>query len=278
MNPERTDYLNARKVWVSLRDGDSLHLVLAGCGGTGSWLAPHLARLARLLHEKFNLRVSLIFVDPDVVEAKNCYRQNFCAAEIGRSKAETLALRYSAAWGVNILALAAPFSCQALESAARSGYGAKWVVVGCVDNTSARRDIRDFIETKDGWWLDCGNTKTAGQILLGRSPLKKGEQPLAMKSFCAWLPLPSVQHPDLLESAWEPTAPVPIQANLSCADLALLDSQSLTINNRVAGEAADFLFRLLVTRDLKRYACYLNLEAGSQRSLYATDEALEKYL
>ena len=45
-----------------------------------------------------------------------------------------------------------------------------------------------------------------------------------------------------------------------------------------ACDAADFLFRLLVTRDLKRYACYLNLEAGSQRSLYVTDEALGKYL
>ncbi len=183
MNPELTDYLNARKVWISLRDGDSLHLVLAGCGGTGRWLAPHLARLARLLYEKFNLRVSLTFVDPDIVEAKNCYRQNFCEAEIGRSKAETLALRYSAAWGVEILALPVHFSRQALEGAARSGYGGKWVVVGCVDNTSARRDIRDFIEGKDGWWLDCGNTKTcranpAGALAIEERRAAAGDESL----------------------------------------------------------------------------------------------------
>ena len=47
------------------------------------------------------------------------------------------------------------------------------------------------------------------------------------------------------------------------------------INSRIAAEASDFLTRLLLTRDLKRFACELNLAAGSMRSSYATPEAVE---
>ena len=54
--------------------------------------------------EKFGKTVGVYFVDPDVVEHKNCYRQNFCEAEIGRNKAESMAFRYGLAWGIEISA------------------------------------------------------------------------------------------------------------------------------------------------------------------------------
>ena len=72
------DYLNACR--LLLPSSDNISLVLVGCGGTGSWLAPHVARVARLLLEKWQKDVQVVFVDPDVVEEKNIYRQNFCHA------------------------------------------------------------------------------------------------------------------------------------------------------------------------------------------------------
>ncbi len=69
---------------------EQLEFYLIGCGGTGSWLAPSLCRLVRTLNEK-GKATSLIFIAPDIVEQKNVLRQNFCDAEIGLNKAQTLA-------------------------------------------------------------------------------------------------------------------------------------------------------------------------------------------
>lgn len=65
---------------------------VVGVGGTGSWLCASVVRLARTLTNN-GKTVRVYFVDPDVVEAANVWRQCFCDKEIGLSKAKTLALR-----------------------------------------------------------------------------------------------------------------------------------------------------------------------------------------
>src|SRR6266446_8866879 len=78
-----------------------LQLCLVGLGGTGSFLARHVACLVSLLRVA-DRQVILTFVDPDSVEEVNIPRQNFCRAELGRNKAETMATRLSAALGLEI--------------------------------------------------------------------------------------------------------------------------------------------------------------------------------
>ncbi len=256
-----------------------LCVFLIGVGGTGSWLAPHVARIARLMSEKDEQKVSLFFIDPDRVEAKNIYRQSFANAEIGANKAEALAYRCTAAWGVPVKAFPAPFKAEMI-----SGYEytrQPWVLIGCVDNWAARLEISKAAKSSSSWaprwWLDCGNSKNSGQILLGRSDIQKGEIPFGIEGKCTWLPLPHIQSPDLLHN--EPTErPVADPINLSCADLALLDAQGLGINARMAAEAADMLLRMLVTGDLRRYQAHLNLMAGSTRSRYIVQEEIQTYL
>jgi len=58
--------------------------------------------------------------------------------------------------------------------------------------------------------------------------------------------------------------------------MAQFQAQSLTINQRVAAEAADYLLRMLVTADLNRFASYFDLTAGSGRSVYITPENVAK--
>ena len=79
------DYLNSLRLKLPSFDAVNMHLV--GCGGTGSWLAPHVARMALMLIERFNKKVEVHFWDPDTVEPKNIFRQNFSYAEIGSNKA-----------------------------------------------------------------------------------------------------------------------------------------------------------------------------------------------
>lgn len=70
----------------------------------------------------------------------------------------------------------------------------------------------------------------------------------------------------LLAAASTPDGPV----DLSCADLALADVQSLMVNQAVAGWAATYLAQLLLSHDLDVYATYFDLVAGSARSLPIT--------
>lgn len=63
---------------------------LIGCGGVGSWLAPVLVK--QLGPE------AVILVDGDTLEQKNLDRQLFELEDIGRNKAEALALKYGCAW------------------------------------------------------------------------------------------------------------------------------------------------------------------------------------
>jgi PRTRC genetic system ThiF family protein len=264
------DYVNAR-ILLTRRD-DTLKVALVGCGGTGSWLAPAIARIARLLGER-GIRMDLAFVDPDAVEAKNIYRQNFCDAEIGHNKAEALAARYGKAWGVEIAAL--PWTFQKESELARG----KEIdlVIGCVDNTTARRSIQEVVShswRQPAWWLDCGNGQSSGQVLLGAGKPPE-EDPFLLPGSCAWLPSPTLQHPDLLKSRDRAAAGTEA---VSCAEMALQDAQGLSINARVAAEAADYLVRLLVTRDLRKYATYLDLASGTTRSEYITEEKVRKFL
>lgn len=267
---------------LRLVERDALNLILAGCGGTGSWLAPTVVRVARLLAEKFHKSVRVVFIDPDSVEAKNCYRQNFAESEIGRNKAEALAARYGLAWGVDVLALPAPFPAdldRLLETDRQTHYELS-VVIGCVDNAPARSAIHTYLTEKAGygaarWWLDCGNDRHSGQVLLGGFNSKHDQAIFPIPGYCARLPLPSEQHPELLVP--HPADAVP-DGNLSCADLALRGAQGLAVNQQVAAIAGDTLLQMLVYGTLTHFQTYFDQASGTMRSTPITEKALAPYL
>lgn len=253
------EYPNTLKLLIP--EAESMTLILVGCGGTGSWLAPAIARYAKILMDSFDKRMTVVFMDPDRVEEKNIYRQNFCAAEIGRNKAETLAERYGLAWGLEIQAVPAKFHAMILSDC---------IVMGCVDNAAARKAIACAVSRSDSWWLDCGNTRNYGQVLVGGGDER--ENAFAIPGHCGCLPLPHVQHPELVKK--ERVAKEK-QREASCAEMALQDSQGLSINQRMAAEAADYLMRMLITKDLRKFATYIDLESGTTRSKYITKKLSE---
>ena len=268
--------LNAKSIILPVYQQIEFYLV--GCGGTGSWLAPSLCRIARTLTRQ-GKNATLIFIDRDTVEPKNVLRQNFCDAEIGFNKAQTLALRYSLSWGIDIQALPDSFNP---EIVARDYYQREHklkIVIGCVDNANARQSIARALSqyqswhTRDVatelWWLDCGNHSHSGQVLIGSHLSTKLDTYQFHQLGCLKLPAPCLQHPELLESKPEELK----QSNISCAELTLLNTQSLTINQRMAAEAASYLVRL-ITGKLNRLATYLDLESGFTTSTFITEDAI----
>ena len=263
-------FLNAAT--VTTREFEYVQIVLAGAGGNGAFLAQHVGRLMRVLYADVN-GAHLTICDPDTVEEKNIGRQNFCDAEVGMPKAEAVARRYGRAWGLNTTAYHGDFDEKVLIGMDTT------ILVGCVDNAAARASLHETLrhneDTPDGrpnfWWLDLGNLRETGRVLLGSAYDRlqaRGAFPSPQE--CVKLPSPALQFRDLLTPRPEELA----GAEMSCAEMAAANLQSLTINCRLAAEAADFLMRLLVTRDLKRFACEINLAAGSMKSTYATPESV----
>ena len=279
-------YLRAKLVLPV--DYEEAQFWLIGAGGTGSFMAMNLARLSFEL-SRAGKKTKIVIVDHDRVEAGNIPRSNFCFAEIGAYKAETLAGRITAAWGMEVGFVNESFTSRLLERKnddwfPYSSDEKKLVIlVGCVDNHRARLEMHESVkrfneksyyrDTPRLWWIDGGNGSSSGQVLIGNrldeKEICRAGQEMPIVSY---LPAPSLQHPDLL--AEDPADKKISRRNLTCAERIRLGEQSLNINSRVAVEMTEMLSELLLTHNLKRFATYFDLESGSSRSLFSTPEAI----
>jgi PRTRC genetic system ThiF family protein len=264
--PLNLGFLNAAT--VTLPDFDLAQIILVGAGGIGAYMAQHIGRLMRVLYQSHK-GVHLTIVDPDIVEEQNLGRQLFCDAEVGVPKAEALTRRYGHAWGLNVSSYVGKFDDSLILGTEVT------ILVGCVDNADARMTLAQTlmhnseIQPSSIWWLDCGNLYDTGRVLLGSAySLDQLHGAFKDKNTCLALPGPSMQWPGLLEPQPEEIG----DGSMSCAQMAAANLQSLNINARIAAEAADMITRLLVTKDLKRFACEVNLAAGTVVSKYVTPE------
>ncbi len=274
--PRRWNLSDLKPARLQLPAFKELRLLQIGCGGTGSWLAPQVARVARMVQEEKGARVRVYYVDDDTVQPKNLRRQNFCEPELGCNKAAALARRYSSAYGVEAIAVIERFSADCFS---RDSYSSDrlTVALGCVDTAEARVAISQLLPAYRSWnspsnvfWLDCGNDNdhATGQVYLGSTASLEGLQDsFPLPGLCRALPSPALQDPNLLK-------PQPEQEpneGASCADLTARDSQSRSINQAIAAVAASYLFRMF-DGGLDHFATYLNLGAGMMTSTPITPE------
>lgn len=265
-------FIQARPVRIP--QSPLIRLLLVGVGGTGSWIAPHLARVTvELLH--WGNEVQIAIWDPDVVEEKNVPRSHFCHAEIGHPKAICLAHRYTTAWGVPIRAYVKPFEERDVPLQ-RDGVT---VVIGAVDTAAGRRAM-DALLARNGhtqgmryWHLDAGNAEGSGQVCLGctHDPemLRAG---LAIHEWCLALPAPLWQLPNLRQAQPEELA----GSGLSCMEIAERNAQSLGINALMAAIVGQYLIGLLLTRSLKTFCTTFHLGTMQSQSLYTTAEGIAR--
>ena len=225
-------------------------IIVVGIGGTGSFLAPGILRLLDSLPR----RIDLTLIDFDRVEQRNLVRQNFLPSELGQYKAEALAKRLSREFDRPVAYSLSMKECP--HSA---------IVVGCVDNGMARREIESFAK-QAFLWVDAGNGDNFGQVLIG------GDNQFAFPNFrgesCLGLPWPSIQRPEIMLQ----TAP-----QRSCAEAVQAGEQGPTINQAMA------VLLLEVVRRLLNGTCpwmqlYLDLEQGTLTPVFATPENVAKIL
>lgn len=234
-------------------------IALVGCGGTGSHLAQALARLAAHCRDSGGPDLTLAFIDGDIVEAKNVGRQLFSVADIGRNKAQVLAARFSALFGLEIVAFPYMLDTQRIQD--ETGYG---VLVGAVDAAPGRRAISGHLG-RANWrlWLDCGNHDLSGQVAVGNTHAAAGLQGALQNGLCSRLPAPSLIYPELLKDA-------PLRPRADCAAAMVDNAQSLMINAMMAAVAGQYLYQIVVQRRLTTFCTTIDLQTPTMRSLPIT--------
>ncbi|MFL6284462.1 MAG: ThiF family adenylyltransferase [Pyrinomonadaceae bacterium] len=273
--PPDLDLSHLDAATVITRNHKKIRVVCVGAGGSGSFVAYNVCRLAAVLEEA-GREVEVVIVDPDRVSESNVPRSNFSESEIGMPKAQALQIRFSRAWGVRVTAVNRKFHSSLLWQS--DAGDCLTVIVGAVDNAAARRSInRAFTGTRsyegrtpDTWWCDLGNDRETGQVLLGSATsIQQLRGSFALEGLCQSLPSPVMQSPDLLREIDEGPK---LKKRLSCLELMLMQEQSLMINQRMANEAGEMLAQLLLYRNLQRFATFVDTRLGVQTSEYTTPE------
>ena len=219
-------------------------VTVVGCGGTGGFASESLCRL-------LPGQADLVLIDYDRVEERNLLRQNFYRKDLGQFKSETLAHRLAKKYDRQVGYSTLPVSMTHIDFPG--------LVVGCVDNGLARRDIARAVHL-DGWWVDAGNGENYGQVVIGNTDILTASLPDG--NIYRGLPLPTIQKPELLNQA--PKA-------RGCAEVA--EEQGPTINLTMAAVVVEVVHRL-IAGTCPWVQLYIDMEAGTLVPVLATPETV----
>ena len=225
-----------------------VRIVMIGAGGTGGHIAPHLYRLLHSL----NRPCRFILIDGDIVEEKNLVRQNFIAADLGRNKAQVLAERYSAVFGMEcefipefmedeqrLTQLVQP---RYVQNGVGFNHGQMYIdafhelviLIGCVDNNKSRQLCdRVFRKVTPLVYIDAGNGEHTGQVVCG---VRAGKR-------IVFKPVASL-YPDILDD--EDKYP----SELSCEEMAMSSPQSIVANLMAATAVVNYVYNIVVRGEL----------------------------
>ena len=212
-------------------------IVQLGAGGTGGHIAPHLYRLLYALGRP----ARYIICDGDKVEERNLLRQNFSPADRGENKARVLAERYASVFGME--AEYVPSFVEDLDTLMELITPKGWelgpysykktpemvILLGAVDNNKSRQLChKAFCQSKDLIYIDSGNGEFSGQVVCG---VRKNGRTV-------FKPIGGVM-PELLRD----TDKFPTE--LSCAEAAQADPQSMAANITAATAVVDMVYNIL---------------------------------
>ncbi|NNJ12104.1 hypothetical protein EKD04_017375 [Chloroflexales bacterium ZM16-3] len=265
-------------------------IVVVGCGGNGSQIAGGLGRLCYHLRSVARApAVNVVLIDGDRFAQKNVGRQLARVRDIGVNKAQALAARVSADYGLRFEAIPEMLTDKMLgdlisgqEDPGRGANRTNLIVVGCVDRPEARAMIHSQLAMGGRdlrWlWLDIGNHEHTGQVVLGSvrtwASLRGS---MALGGICAALPSPGLLLPELVAIPKPPKKPrgrprkVPLA---NCADDVATNRQSFGINGVLAAIGLEYLTQLITTRSVTRLRTTVDVKALTIASELITMERL----
>lgn len=237
---------------------DVVNVALIGAGGTGSHVLTglvdlHLSMLA--LGHVGGLNVTCY--DDDLVSEANVGRQKFAPSDVGLPKAVVLINRanmlFGTGWKAVVKRVDDKISFKKCE-----------LVIGCVDNRLARANI--LKQFKGAYYLDFGNRKDDGQVVLGQIPYVY-DKPDADR-----LPHVGDLFPEIINPELEDPDDGP-----SCSLAESLEKQSLFINKSVADYGLNILSTLFRHGEISFHGGFINLKSGRSTPLAVNPDVWERF-
>lgn len=222
----------------------AITITVVGCGGTGSVLLQHLARINKSLIALGKKGIVVTCVDPDLVTNANLGRQLFTLADVGLSKAKVMIERINRFYGTNWYSICKRFNGELFYKECFPGN----IIISCVDTVSSRKEIYTYIANrgltddheciKNLFWIDTGNRKDYGQVVLS------SENPKTDNVFDLF---PNMEKDELKDNT------------PSCSLAEALEKQDLFINSEVALVAAQLVWDMLQKEEINWRGAYINL-------------------
>ena len=213
---------------------------VVGVGGTGSHILAGLAAMDYNLRALGHMGLSVIAYDPDDVSITNPGRQKFLPSDISRNKATVLIERINRSYGTHWGSVPAKYDQLAVSSRGCN------ILITCPDKGKTRKEIAGWMNTLNTkkqyepfdhffYWLDIGNAKNTGQIVLGSREIA---QPTSQYETVKRLSNIVDLYPNLASFDKDDQGP-------SCSSMEALNRQGLYINTLMATFGLDLLWTLL---------------------------------
>jgi PRTRC genetic system ThiF family protein len=221
---------------------NEVNVAVIGAGGNGSEVMDALVKMHYAMlclgHDK-GLNITLI--DDDTVSESNIIRQRFWPHEVGQAKSTTLIHKNNLMFGTKWRSIEDQYP---LNDETGLDFDPD-IVISCVDNIKARKAISlgfKDIET-EALWLDLGNTKSTGQVVLGHLGIPSADR------------IDNVidMYPQLLTA-------VDKENQASCSSAESISRQDLLVNPKMANAAINLLWQLLRKRELSHNGIIVDLE------------------
>lgn len=228
--------------------GNSVRILLVGCGGTGSHVVSGLARMNSALRALGHGGIDLTVVDGDTVSESNVGRQLFSPADIGLNKADVLVQRVNCFFGLDWASIPHRISSGRFTNSCFH-YN---MVIAAVDTVESRQMIENNARRiQCEYYLDLGNTKDTGQVILGT--VDSVRQPKGMRG-ANHLPTVFELFPDLEKLAKE------TDQGPSCSVREALLRQDLFINQIVADCGVSLIWKMFRSTPIHEHGCFITLK------------------
>lgn len=219
------------------------HLVtiaLVGVGGTGSQVLSSLARMNTGLTALGHPGIHVTAYDDDIISESNIGRQLYSPSDVGANKAVSSVTRINRYFGYDWEAIPQQYSISDQAN----------IIISCTDTVWSRKvlnhnfrivDAKAIDHRSNMYWLDFGNTKDKGQVILGCCL----EDKYNLKTSVEMLDFDSIDE---------------VEQGPSCSLAQALSRQDLFINSTLANLGCNILWKLFTQGSLDHHGLYLNLQ------------------
>lgn len=226
-----------------------------GCGGTGSQILNSLARMHSALKALGHPGLFVRAIDNDKVSTANMGRQLFSMSDVGAHKCTVLVGRINRFFGTDWEAVPNKYQLGSKIPTAN-------ITISCVDSGASRAEIyKVLVESSKMrhehpytfplYWMDYGNMKDRGQVVIGT--VVDIKQPKDSKGVSKLKTINKI-HPEIFkDKKGDDQGP-------SCSLAEALDKQDLFINTNLANMGLGILWKMFRELRIQYHGLYLNLE------------------